>query len=54
MSFYGLVLLVTLLILSVYVGAILGEMSAASRIADAYYVIAAGFARSPCASAPAA
>ena len=46
MSFYGLVLIATLLLISVYVCASLGEISSASGIANAYSVIAARIAGS--------
>jgi hypothetical protein len=52
MSFYGLVMITTLLILTVYVGAFLVEMSNASVIANAYSIIAARIARSAGTSAP--
>jgi hypothetical protein len=39
MSFYGIVLIVTILMLSLYLGVFLGEMSSATGIANAYSMI---------------
>jgi hypothetical protein len=46
MSFYGLVMVVTLLVLSVYLSAFLGELSSEASLANTYSVIAGRMLRS--------